>query len=216
LLVVEKQLLPGSENKLVPAVNALENPVYVVHPASLPHCNSRGEWLRPNGTPALVRNEKSPEFSKGALAAMRCGKPSASYTKPKRSTQALWREGRLNDGSRCAKHAGTERVGGRNSRRVSYCAYKSTLSNCSANTAYGLVLLFTSLFTIPLARQRFLHATLFAGLQVKGVTLHFLDDVLLLYLTLEPAQCIFKRFAFLHANLCQSNYTPKLTQTGSL
>ncbi len=66
-----------------------------------------------------------------------------------------------------------------------------------------LVLLFTSLLTIPLARQRFFHATLFAGLQVEGVTFDFLDNVFLLYLTLKPTQRIFKRFAFLHANLCQ-------------
>jgi hypothetical protein len=35
------------------------------------------------------------------------------------------------------------------------------------------------------------------------VTLHFLDNVLLLYLPLEPAQRIFERLAFLYANLCQ-------------
>ena len=79
-----------------------------------------------------------------------------------------------------------------------------------------LILLFTSLLTIPLARQRFLDAALFAGLEVEGVTLHFLDDVLLLYFTLKPAQCIFERFAFLHANFCQTNDTPKLTRCGSL
>jgi len=51
-----------------------------------------------------------------------------------------------------------------------------------------LVLLFTSLLAIPLARQSCLDATLFARLKVVGVTLHFLDDVLLLYLPLEAAQ----------------------------
>ena len=71
-----------------------------------------------------------------------------------------------------------------------------------------LVLLFTSFLTIPLARQRFFHATLFARLQVEGVTLHFLDDVLLLNLTLKPAQRIFKRLAFLYANLCQETTPP--------
>ena len=66
-----------------------------------------------------------------------------------------------------------------------------------------LVLLFPSLLAIPLARQRFLYTTALAGFQVEGVTLHFLNDVFLLNLTLEPAQRIFKRLAFLHANLCQ-------------
>jgi hypothetical protein len=35
------------------------------------------------------------------------------------------------------------------------------------------------------------------------VTLDFLDDVLLLYFPLKPAQRIFERFALLDTNLCQ-------------
>jgi hypothetical protein len=66
-----------------------------------------------------------------------------------------------------------------------------------------LVLLFTSFLAIPLARQCFFHTALFARLQIKGVTLHFLNNVFLLDLALKPAQCIFKRFAFLNTNLCQ-------------
>src|SRR5580658_9422217 len=65
------------------------------------------------------------------------------------------------------------------------------------------VSLFASLLAIPLACQCCLHATLFTGLQIVGVTLHFLDNVLLLYLPLKPAQSIFERLAFLYANLCQ-------------
>ena len=66
-----------------------------------------------------------------------------------------------------------------------------------------LVSLFASFLAIPLACQCRLYATLFTGLQVVGVTLHFLDNVLLLYLPLKPAQRIFERLAFLYANLCQ-------------
>ncbi len=66
-----------------------------------------------------------------------------------------------------------------------------------------LVSLFTSLLAIPLARQSRFYALLLAGLQVVGVTLDFLNNVLLLYLPLEPAQRIFQRLAFLYANLCQ-------------
>lgn len=73
-----------------------------------------------------------------------------------------------------------------------------------------LVLLFASLLAIPLARQCCLDAALLTGLQVVGVTLHFLDDVLLLYLPLEPAQRIFERLAFLYANLCQRVPPPNL------
>ena len=73
-----------------------------------------------------------------------------------------------------------------------------------------LVLLFTSLLAIPLARQSCLDATLLTGLQVIGVTLHLFDDVLLLYLPLEPAQRIFERFAFLNTNLCQKIPPPNM------
>ena len=72
------------------------------------------------------------------------------------------------------------------------------------------ILLFASFLAIPLARQGCLDATLLAGLQVVGVTLHFLDDVLLLYLPLKPAQSIFQRFAFLYANLRQWFPPPNL------
>src|ERR1700679_733069 len=71
-----------------------------------------------------------------------------------------------------------------------------------------LVLFLAGLFTIPLARQCFLDATLFTGLQVVGVTFDFLDDVFLLNLPLKPAERILKRLAFLYANLCQIEYTP--------
>lgn len=60
-----------------------------------------------------------------------------------------------------------------------------------------LLLLFTSLLAIPLPRQRFLHAALLAWLQIKGVALHFLDNVLLLNLTLEATQRVFEGLAFL-------------------
>jgi hypothetical protein len=42
------------------------------------------------------------------------------------------------------------------------------------------------------------------------VALDFLDDVLLLYLPLEPAQRVFERLAFLNANLCQEIPPPNL------
>jgi hypothetical protein len=67
-----------------------------------------------------------------------------------------------------------------------------------------LILLFTSLFAIPLACKGCLDAALLTGLQIVGVTFDFLDDVFRLYLPLEPAQRIFQRFAFLYANLSQN------------
>ena len=83
-----------------------------------------------------------------------------------------------------------------------------SISNIRRRSRLRLVLLFTSLFAIPLARQCFLDATLFTGLQVVGVTFDFLDDVFLLNLALKPAKGILKRLAFLYANLCQIDYTP--------
>jgi hypothetical protein len=73
-----------------------------------------------------------------------------------------------------------------------------------------LILLFTSLFAIPLACQCCFHAALFTGFQVVGVTFNFLDDVFLLYLPFKPAQSVFKRFAFLQTNLCQRVPPPNL------
>ncbi len=81
---------------------------------------------------------------------------------------------------------------------------------------YKLVLLFTSLLAIPLARQRFFHALALAGFQVEGMTFDFFDDVFLLYLAFEPAQCIFKRLAFLNANLCQCVLHLQTSREGSL
>jgi hypothetical protein len=72
-----------------------------------------------------------------------------------------------------------------------------------------LVLFFPSFFPAALAGQSFLHTPLFAGFQVKGVALHFPDDVLLLHLALEAAQGVLKRFSLLQSDFRQCNHTPK-------
>ena len=77
-----------------------------------------------------------------------------------------------------------------------------------------LILLFASLFPAALARKRFFYALLFAGLQIKGVTLDLLDDVFLLNLALEAAQGVLKGLAFLEPNFCQPNNTPKPVPCG--
>jgi hypothetical protein len=74
------------------------------------------------------------------------------------------------------------------------------------------VLLFPSFFPAAFARQCFLHALFLAGLQIKGVALDLLDDVLLLHLALETAQCILKRLTLLQSHFCQRDYTPKPVQ----
>jgi hypothetical protein len=50
-----------------------------------------------------------------------------------------------------------------------------------------LILFFACLFSRALPSQRSLYTLLFAGLQVKGVTLNLLDDVFLLHLALKAA-----------------------------
>jgi hypothetical protein len=75
-----------------------------------------------------------------------------------------------------------------------------------------LVLLFTSLFAIPLAGQSCLDTLLLAGLQVVGMTLDFLDNVFLLHLALKPTQCVLERLAFLHTNFCQTDTPPNLPE----
>jgi hypothetical protein len=66
-----------------------------------------------------------------------------------------------------------------------------------------LVLLFTNLFTVPLACECFLHAFLFAWFQVKGVALDLFDNVFRLHLPLETTKSILQRLAFLNTNFCQ-------------
>ena len=82
--------------------------------------------------------------------------------------------------------------------------------NVNSRRVKSSILLFTSLFTIPLARQSCLDAALFARFQVVGVTLDFLDDVLRLNFPLKPAQRIFQRFAFLNTDLSQNLPPPNL------
>jgi hypothetical protein len=77
-----------------------------------------------------------------------------------------------------------------------------------------LVLLLTNLLAIALTCERFFHALLFTRLQIKRVTLDFLDDVFGLHLALKAPQGILKGFAFLYSNLCQEKYTSKQSQLG--
>ena len=65
---------------------------------------------------------------------------------------------------------------------------KNTGPPFSSGPAVTLVLLFASFLAAALARQRFFHAFLFARLEVKGVTLDFLNNVLLLNFPLKAAQ----------------------------
>ena len=85
---------------------------------------------------------------------------------------------------------------------------------CLAWSCSLLILLFASFLTAALARQRFFHVFSFAGLQVEGVTFDFLDDVLGLYLSLEPAKRVLERFSLLKSNFSQRDCTSLLALTG--
>src|ERR1017187_7364486 len=61
-----------------------------------------------------------------------------------------------------------------------------------------------SLFPIAFTGQCLLDAELLARLQVKGVSLDLLDDVLRQHLPLEAAERILKRLAFLELYLSQA------------
>src|SRR5271157_2197068 len=78
----------------------------------------------------------------------------------------------------------------------------------------GLVLFLARFLPAALASQGFFHPLLLAGLQVKGVTFHFLDDVFLLYLPLETAKCVLEGLALLNSDFSQRSYTPLLVPIG--
>jgi hypothetical protein len=64
-----------------------------------------------------------------------------------------------------------------------------------------LVLFLACFLTAPFASKRFFHPLLLARFQVKGATLHFLDNVFLLYLPLEAAKRIFEGLALFEFEL---------------
>jgi hypothetical protein len=92
---------------------------------------------------------------------------------------------------------------------------QETWVSCAVLYFERLLRFFAGLFAIPFPRQRFFHATLLTGLQIEGVALDFLNDVFLLDLPLEPAQCVFKGFTLLNSNFRQKKYTSRHPHVGS-
>ena len=66
----------------------------------------------------------------------------------------------------------------------------------------------SALLPVTLSCKGLLHPFLFAGLQVEGMTLYFLDNVFLLNLPLKPAESVFNRFALLQFHFSQTETTP--------
>jgi hypothetical protein len=68
------------------------------------------------------------------------------------------------------------------------------------------------LLPVSFAGQRLLGPELLARLQIEGMPFDLFDDVFLLNLPLEAAKGVFKRFALLKLNFCQTKYTSQLDQ----
>jgi hypothetical protein len=77
-----------------------------------------------------------------------------------------------------------------------------------ANGPFSLVLFFACFLAAALASQRFFYSLSLARLQVKRVTLYFFDNVLSLYLPLEPPKRVFEGFTLLKSNFCQRTTPP--------
>lgn len=60
--------------------------------------------------------------------------------------------------------------------------------------------LFARFLAVTFPRQSLLHAALLTRLQVEGMPLNLLDNVLLLCFSFEPAQGVLKRFTLLNPN----------------
>ena len=73
---------------------------------------------------------------------------------------------------------------------------------------FSLVLFLTCFLAAALSSQRFFYSLSLAGLQVKRVTLYFLDNVLGLYLPLEPPKRVFEGFPLLKSNFRQRTTPP--------
>lgn len=63
---------------------------------------------------------------------------------------------------------------------------------------------FPNLLSSTLSRQGLLDSALRARLQIEGVALHFLNDLLRLDLALEATEGVVYRLAFLQPNFCQT------------
>src|SRR5271167_3624705 len=65
-----------------------------------------------------------------------------------------------------------------------------------------------------LPRKGFFGPAFLAWLHVEAVLLDFLDDIFLLHLALETAQCIFQRLTFLDNDFSHFTFTPNPVRIG--
>jgi hypothetical protein len=86
----------------------------------------------------------------------------------------------------------------------------------TANDPFCLVLFLACFLAAALASQRFFYSLSLAGLQVKRVTFYFFNNVLSLYLPLEPPKRVFQGFTLLKSNFRQRTTPPYSSQRDSL
>ena len=72
-----------------------------------------------------------------------------------------------------------------------YCIDGSLLLGSSDSPCCNLIRIFANLLSGTLLRQSLFHSALGSGLEIKGVTLHFLNNVFRLNLALEAPESAF-------------------------
>ncbi len=191
LFIVEEKLLSRGENEILPAVNALQNPVLEFHPSCpfVAVLSNTVATTECNAAPdAFIRRVQSYVFDRQCemttlLVTYHCVMNADCDLNPydpspDESPPQL-----------CRKR-------------------KRATASSSGPFLYYLILLFASFFTTTLACQSLFYPLLLARFQVVGVTLHFLDDVFLLHLAFETAEGILQRLAFLQSDFSQTLTPP--------
>ncbi len=195
LLIVEKQLFACGKNKVATAVDTLQHLVLEFHPS-------------PHSPPASRSLKKARGFPYARVRSESLRTPPQTFTLDSahlRVTQVT-----------AQKETLVMDLGGSPALPNARRGEKEWVAAPTAATHRLSVLLLASFFATTFSCQRFLDTFFFAGLQVKGVALNLLDNVVLLHLALETSQRIFKGFALLNSDFRQTHYTPKLVPLDSI
>jgi hypothetical protein len=190
LFIVEEELLAGRENKIGAAAVALQNSVGKLHGR---HPQTQGNSLKsaivPRCLPVPVSLSTCLLNNKGPGRKKFSGKFSLQQPPATHGEAFLHVQNTIcrNDRTK-QQHVMT----GRSSLVIDFLpgGFLPGVARAALIIKWLktlLVSLFASLLAIPLACQCCLHAALLTGLQIVGVTLYFLDNVLLLYLPFKPA-----------------------------
>jgi hypothetical protein len=180
LLVVEEQLFACGKNKVGTAVDTLEYLVLEVHPSPhSPVACAGGKLCLPHARSARRVVTHPPSDLPLDSAHLRVTQVTA---KEKKEMPCMTASGIY----------ATKLVGERNGP-----------SRQGRRPAVSSILFLTGFFAAAFASERFFDTLLFAGLQVKGVSLDLLDDVFLLHPTLKTPQCVLEGFTLVKSDFRQ-------------